>query len=196
MTVGILCESAHDFEVFSVLVQRLLEGKVDIEKFIPYAAESSIVGKLEAASVRFFKGYLNEPDVADFAVYFSDLDRSPDKKQQIIQWVNAHRETYPERIIVSAFASPHFESWFFEEGDCLHAVMPDLPADIPYPDCEPKERLRRIENKYADITKSSKEIHIELAQKVNLNSLKIRSQEFNAFANDLLTAVRATQNLS
>lgn len=196
MIIGILCESLHDFNLFTILVKRSLVEVENVGKFIPYAAESSIIGKLDAASVTFFKKYLNNSEKADFAIYFSDTDRKPEKKSQILQWLKKHKEDHPERVIIPAFATPHFEQWFFSENDCLKAVMPNLPDELPFPEMidGPKERLKKIEYKYTEMSLSSEEFRIKLVEKINLNSLKLRDPDFKAFSNELLTAVRQVQN--
>lgn len=195
MLIGILSESEGDFGVFSVLCKRLLQEVVDPIDFVSYAASGPIIGKLEAASISFFITPFNDDPRADLAIYFSDLDNNPTKKLHILNWAKEHCTTYPDRIIVPCFASPHFEQWFFDEIDNLRAVLPDLPLDIPYQDCQPKERLRRIIQKYADLSTSSGEVKILLAENINLNSLKLRNSDFNSFSNELLTAIRRVQNL-
>jgi len=193
MVIGILCESEYDFEALVVIVRRFLADVVVIEKFVPYSADGPIIGKLDAASTRFFKGYSTSLDKVDLAIYFSDLDGSELKKPQITHWISAHAKKYPERIIVPVFAEPHFEQWFLAETDCLRSVMPDLPQNIPYDDLPPKRRLKKLGQKFTDTTLSTEDVVIQLAETVNLNSLKIREPEFKCFCNELTTAVRMVQ---
>ena len=195
MVIGILCESIDDFEVFSILVRRLIGDEVVVREFIPYPADGSINSKLEAASIKFFKGDFNDSEQVDFAIYFSDIDGSSDKKQELIRWVTKHNKENPHRPIITAFAEPHFEQWFISEYDCLISVLQDVPTVLPFSNCVPKEMLKRIILKYnPEMEVSSKEIRERLAENVNLNSLKIRESDFQVFSNELLTVIRNIQN--
>ncbi|GEM_PF-5040877 len=187
MKIGILSESSDDSIILRELVSRVLAERaspVPREELLflpPLEARTSILPKMEVATVIFFDGL----DVADALVFGVDLDGDNSRRRKVRAFVQSEQEKNPNRIIVPLFVEPHIESIFFgEKGNCLKAVLTRLnPADpIPYDDMEPKSRIARLIGEFGplDVTFTRKEIYRDLTTKLDLDLLT-RTRSGNNF---------------
>lgn len=194
-TIGILCEGEYDFGSLKKIVEKILHDRFGLISsdlnIVEYCANGPTYNSLEKAKTFFVDNPIKGRPSVDIIIFHSDLDNKSDARTNRIDIRDQYIQAHPEIKIALAFPDPNLEHWFFAEKDALIAHF-NFPSDIPCADIlDPKHRLRTIIGKYGDETKGYGEIYIEIAEKLNINKLISRDNNFQYFVDDLMRTYNA-----
>lgn len=194
MRVGICSESDYDTIVLSEIIRKLgiqHNPTIPVEFLNPYEVGTTITSKMAAAAAIFF----DTKQAADIVIFGVDLDGKRHRRLTVNSFVKRERTRNPDRRVVPLFIEPHLEGLFFAEGgNALKATLLGLsPTDpIPYPDLEPKSRLRRLIKEFGskDLSVTVKDIYGNLAHMLDLGQLSRNHSDFRRFEHRFVSDFR------
>jgi hypothetical protein len=196
MIIGILHEGESDFATLEVLSRNILENRLGVTiknlSFASLCANGPTPPKLSAAAIRFFETPLKKDSKVDFMIFHSDVDGDSTKRTSAITLRDQYQRDKPPVQIALALPEPHMEEWFFAEVDALCAYFEISVEELDrIPGKTPKDKMKSLINAYSEVTLSSNEIYAAISERIDIDKLFNRDQNFQYFTNDLLSTYNA-----
>lgn len=190
ITYGILSEGDSDLSSLSILCGRIAKIKgIELELNIPLSKPAN--GPISDKVIRVRTEMFRKGGV-QFAAYFADADKDGfHKKVKFIKDVIRDIDTsWLDRAVVGV-PDRNLEAWLLEDQDMVKKIL-GIPGSLPLPHSEikdPKEKLIRLVAEYGDEAMTPTSFRLELANKIDLNILKRKSNSFRAFYDDIMMRI-------
>ena len=184
MIIGILYEGGLDVgPIFEMVHKIAIESGFNPEliEFKEFRANAQTLPRFRAAATQF-----GQEDVDVFIVH-ADTDGQNSRKRELDLLIEESPELVGNMKIIPLFAHPHFEVFFTKEEIALKTIFGLSPTErIPHLCDNPKQTIRQLILEYLDdITKPTKVVYREIAEKLDITLLARRDDDFRVFSEQL-----------
>ena len=151
-------------------------------EFKEHKANAGTLSKLVAVAEVF------KDDAVELLIVHADIDKNKNRdiKRYFDTILDNNQESFIGMVVVPIFADPHFETFFIKEENAVKAQF-SLPASepLPYANKKPKDALKQMIKEKSNPEKENTEIYKELSERLDMEHLKRRDDDFLIFYNEL-----------
>lgn len=183
--VGIAYEGGNDGELIAEIVKKIIEPlDYTFDYFEPETPSTAILDYIKSYTNRFVDSGV------DIGIYCTDQDEDSNSRRQII--IDKIKEADEAFLLKSAIGvpAPHIEAWLLQQDSVVKNLLGiDGSLALPYPNLAPKDRLKTLYNESQVYTRTSNELRIDIAQRLNIEQCQRSNSEFNVFAQDIKSII-------
>lgn len=185
--IGISYEGTKDIRPIKIILDKIFaEFKCKPKIIYDIPAGTGIIAFVKSHTKRFFK--LSNP--VQIAIYLTDKDKQKGKlEEKILAKIN---EIDKDLNSISAIGipNPHFEKWLMsDKGNIKSVFRIENKEKIPFSDCPPKQQLELLQRHMQKPSRTLLQCYTNLAELVNIPTLRKSSQEFEKFYKNIKSAI-------